>query len=218
MYTQIFKEILLELEDNGRSVKDLVNYCREQYDGNKEELKIIDEFARDYRPDSSIWWYTRECFTYQMLNRALRTLESDIIMKMDFFIRDLHRQIEKLYPEQFESHQGKVFTVYREQGLSIQDFEKLEKMKDGLISFNNFSSTSKKQDISLDFAICALRKREIVGILFKTTVNPSTSPTPFALIENVSYIKAEQEFSMHTIFRIGEIEKIQNNNDFIKSH
>jgi len=214
MYTQIFKEILLKLEDNERSVKDLVNYCREHYDGNKEELKIIDQFARDYRPDSSIWWYTRECFTYQMLNRALRTLESDIIIKMGFFIRDLHRQIENLHSEQFESHQGKVFTVYRGQGLSIQDFGKLEKMKGGLISFNNFLSTSKNQDISLAFATYALGKPETVGILFKMTINPSTSSTPFALIENVSYIKAEQEvlFSMHTIFRIGEIEKIQNNN------
>jgi hypothetical protein len=122
MYTQIFKEILFELEYNEQCFEELVNYCREQYDGNIDELNIINQFARDYRPDSSIWWYTRECFTYQMLNRALRTLESDIIMKMGFFIRDLHHQIEKLHAEQFGKDQEKIFTVYRGQGLSIQDF------------------------------------------------------------------------------------------------
>jgi tetratricopeptide (TPR) repeat protein len=213
MYTQIFKEILFELEYNEQSVKDLANYCREQYDDNIDEIKIINQFEHDYRPDKSIWWYTRECFTYQMLNRALRTLESDIIMKMGFFIRDLHHQIEKLHAEQF-GEQAKVFTVYRGQGLSIQDFEKLEKTKGGLISFNNFLSTSKKQNVSLSFAKYALTKLETIGILFKMTINPSTSSTPFALIDSFSYFDAEQEvlFSMHTIFRIGDIEKIENNN------
>jgi tetratricopeptide (TPR) repeat protein len=214
MYTQIFKEILFELEYDEQSVKDLVNYCREQYSDNVEELNIINQFARDYRPDSSIWWYTRECFTYQMLNRALRTLESDIITKMGFFIRDLHHQIEKLHSQQFGKHQEKVFTVFRGQGLLIQDFEKLERTKGGLISFNNFLSTSKKEDISLAFANYALTKTEFVGILFKMIINPSTPSTPFAMVDGVSYYEAEEEeilFSMHTVFRIDDIKKIANN-------
>jgi tetratricopeptide (TPR) repeat protein len=213
MYTQIFKEILFELEYNEQSVQDLANYCREQYNGNTDELNVINQFARDYRPESSIWWYTRECFTYQMLNRALRTLESDIIMKMGFFIRDLHHQIKKLHTEQFGDDQKKVFTVYRGQGLSIQDFEKLEKAKGGLISFNNFLSTSRKQDISLPFAKYASAKTELVGVLFKMLINPSTLSTPFALINGCSYISEEEEvlFSMHSIFRIGEIEQIEAN-------
>jgi hypothetical protein len=60
---------------------------------NSREQNIIDEFARDYRPEMSIWWYTRECFTYQILNRALRTLVDDTIVNMGFSICDLHRQI-----------------------------------------------------------------------------------------------------------------------------
>jgi tetratricopeptide (TPR) repeat protein len=214
MYTQIFKEILFELEYNEQSVQNLVHYCRERYEGNINELNIINEFAHDYRPESAIWWYTRECFTYQMLNRALRTLESDIIMKMGFFIRDLHQQIEKLHREQFSGNQNKVFTVYRGQCLSVADFEKLEKSKGGLISFNSFLSTSKSQDISLEFAKCASFRTESVGVLFKMNINPSTPSTPFAFIKNLSNIESEEEvlFSMHSVYRIGEIEKIENKN------
>ena len=67
-------------------------FVAKTYQGNPSELKVVEEFGRDYRPHTAVWWYTRECFTYQMLNRALRCLEGDIIVDMGFFIHDLHRQ------------------------------------------------------------------------------------------------------------------------------
>ena len=85
MYTQLFKEILLEMKDDENSVKVLTAYCRNFYKGNTRDSKIIDEFERDYRSESVIWWYTRECFAYRMLNQALRALEGDTIINMGFF-------------------------------------------------------------------------------------------------------------------------------------
>jgi tetratricopeptide (TPR) repeat protein len=213
MYTQIFKEILLEMKHDVQAIKDLAIYCRKHYSGNMNELAIINEFERDYQPKSSIWWYTRECFTYQMLNRALRTLEGDTIINMGFFIHDLHRQIEDLHRKQVSSYQGKPFIVYRGQGLLTVDFEKLRKTKGGLISFNSFLSTSKKRDVSLHFAKEALAKTDTIGILFQMTINPSISSAPFAAIQGVSYFDTEEEIllSMHTVFRIGEIAKIDKN-------
>ncbi|CAF5077684.1 unnamed protein product, partial [Rotaria sp. Silwood1] len=53
---------------------------------------------------------------------------------------------------------------------------------------------------------------DMVGILFQITIDPTVSSTPFASIREVSYYKEEEEilFSMHTIFRIGEVRKIHN--------
>ena len=85
MYTQIFKEILLDMEHDPQVIKDLANYCRALHENNVNELMIIDEFEQNYRSKSAIWWYTRECFTYQMLNRALRTLEGDTIINIGLF-------------------------------------------------------------------------------------------------------------------------------------
>nr|ACD54646.1 TPR domain containing protein-like protein [Adineta vaga] len=104
---------------------------------NSNELKIIAKF------EQPIWSYTREYFTYQMLNRALRNLESDTIIKMSIFMRHLHRQI-----------------------LSKIDFEKLTKIKDGGMSFNNFLSTNTKRDISLGFTEYVLVKSDVIVILF----------------------------------------------------
>ena len=210
MYTQLFKEILLEMTYDQQSIRNLAHYCRQFYGKNSNELRIIDEFECQYRSKSSIWWYTRECFTYHMLNRALRMLEGETIINMGFFIRDLHKQIRRLYEKQIKTYHGKSFIVYRGQGLSENDFERLSNSKDGLISFNNFLSTSKKQRISYGFARYASARVKTIGVLFRMTIDPSISSTPFASIRQISYCRHEDEilFSMHTIFRIGQITSI----------
>jgi len=215
MYTQILKEIIFEIKYNKQSVKDLVTYCQEKYAGNDNELHIIERFERDYRRHSPIWWYTYQCFLHSMLNRALRTHEVDIIIKMGFFIQDLHRQIEELHKEQSDDQQKRSFTVYRGQGLSKDEFEKLIKAKGGLMSFNNFLSTSKKRKVSLEYAEDALNNIDMIGILFKMIIEPSNLSTPYACIDGVSYYSSEQEtlFSMHTVFRIGDIKQIDDDNN-----
>ncbi|CAF1156869.1 unnamed protein product [Adineta steineri] len=213
MYTQIFKDILLKMEhDQEQAIDILAVYCCKFYSDNIDELSVIAEFKRDYRPEQAILWYTRECFTYQMLNRALRTLDADTIINMGFFIRDLHQQLHQLHEQQLSNYHGEPFFVYRGQGLFKTDFEKLKKTKGGLMSFNNFLSTSTKKDVSLRFAKGALGNPDMVGILFIMTIDPRVSSTPFASIKEVSYFKAEEEilFSMHTVFRIAAIKQTDN--------
>ncbi|CAF2829608.1 unnamed protein product [Rotaria sp. Silwood2] len=214
MYTQIFKEILLDMEHDQQAIQDLVIFCQEKYQGNRKELQIIDEFQRNYRSSKAILWYTRQCFTYKMLNRALRTIDGDIIIRMGFYLCDVHRQIEDLHSKQINQYHGKTFLVYRGQGLPNVDFDKITKSKGGLISFNNFLSTSKNRKVSLNFATDALGTTDMVGVLFKMTIDPTESSTPFASIRELSDFAQEDEilFSMHTVFRIGEVRKIDKNN------
>ncbi|CAF4186440.1 unnamed protein product, partial [Adineta steineri] len=64
MYTQLFKEILLDVEYGNKAIKDLAVCCREVFTGNSIELQLINEFERDYGPQKARWWHTRQCFTY----------------------------------------------------------------------------------------------------------------------------------------------------------
>ena len=212
MYTGIFKEILLEMNFDQQAVKDFATYCR---DGNYGALNNIAQFENDYRSDLAIKWYSSSSFIYSTLNRALRMLQGDTIIKLGFFIHDLHHRIEQLYQQQIGNYHGKSFTVYRGQGLLMSDFEKLVKTKGGLISFNNFLSTSKNKDVSSIFAEGALTETGNIGILFKMDIDPSVSSTSFALIDEISAYREEEEvlFSMHTVFRISEIKKMDNNNN-----
>ncbi|CAF3676730.1 unnamed protein product [Rotaria socialis] len=210
MYSQIFKEILLQMEFGDHDMKDLIKFRLEEYRGNDKEIKIINEFQHAYRPENAISWYTRECFTYKMLNGALRTLNGDIMIRMGFFLCDLHQQIEKIHKTQVDKYHGNIFQVYRGQGLTSTDFSQLEKNKNGLISFNNFLSTSTNRGISLGFAQKALKMPNMIGILFQILIDPSIQSSPFASIQEISYFKTEAEilFSMHTVFRINSIEKL----------
>ncbi|CAF4830854.1 unnamed protein product, partial [Rotaria sp. Silwood2] len=175
------KEALLEIEDDDeKSIKDLADYCREQDDISEDQIKQVE---LEYRKHTPIWWYTAETFIYPMLNRGLRQMDVDIILKMGFFIRHLHNHITELHREQ----QGRMptnFQVFRGQGLSMEDFEKMKKTKGGLMSFNNFLSTSRNRTISLDnFARPATKNPSSVGILFVMAIDTAIcmkSSTPFA--------------------------------------
>ena len=221
MYTQLFKDILIDMEFGQRTRQHLVEYVRREYADNQNELNVIDEFERRYHSNEAIWWYSRECFTYQMLNRALRLLEADIIVNMGFFLHDLHRQLEHLHRQQTGRGQWeKRFTVYRGQGLPTEQFDKLKNTKGGLMSFNSFLSTSLNREVSLDnFATEASKKEGMVGILFVMAIDPSISSTPFADIQEHGFFKkkeAEILFSMHTIFRIGAIRDLDSSSQLFE--
>jgi hypothetical protein len=88
------KEILLTINFEPQHMKEFIDYCRAISGNNDRQLEYIDKFERQYRDKKPIWWYTSDCFICPMLNHALRMTNVDIIMKMGFFIRDLHSNIE----------------------------------------------------------------------------------------------------------------------------
>jgi Tfp pilus assembly protein PilF len=215
MYTQILKEILLTIDFESVHFKEFLMYCREQFAGNTIELKNVDKLDKNYRRHLPVWWYTYNCFLYSMLNRALRTMEIELIIKMGFFVRDLHEHLAALHKEQFGGHGHLVsFTVYRGQGLSQTDFDQMKKTQGGLLSFNNFLSTSNDRDVSLKFARRTTATTDLMGILFVMKIDPSIPSTPFANIRDFSAYQKEEEilFSMHSVFRIGQMKQIDGNN------
>ncbi|CAF1567603.1 unnamed protein product, partial [Adineta steineri] len=214
MYTQLLKEILLDIQNSPKAMQNLVACCREVFTGNPIELQVINEFEQNYLPARAIWWYIRGCFTYKMLNQALRTRDVDMIINMGFFLRDVHQQIQQLYEQQVSNYGGKSFVVYRGQGLQQSDFEKLQKTKGGLMSFDNFLSTSKNEQVSLGFAQCASAKPNMVGILFIMTIDPCIKSTPFAFIKEESHFNEEDEilFSLHAVFQVSAIKQMDHEN------
>ena len=56
MYTQLLKEAILQIEDDdGKSLKELADYCRSQE--NISENQIV-KLEKEYRSHTPIWWYT----------------------------------------------------------------------------------------------------------------------------------------------------------------
>lgn len=213
MYSVLFKEILLEINEEDReSINNLINYCR---DHGIDESQL-NYFKSDYHKKTAVWWYSEEMFLYGMLNRALRSLDMEVMIKLGFFIRSLHLQLVQLHKEQAADFKED-FVVYRGQGFMQQDFQHLFDIKGGLLSFNNFLSTSKALQVAMTFVKNSMRKnKDVTGVLFVMTIDPkkiSTWLTPFALIDQHSAIPSEQEilFPMHTIFRVVDIKRTAEN-------
>lgn len=206
MYSMFFKEIVLEIdEDNGKQMRDFIDYCHEKGIPDSE----VSKFHSEYQHSTPVRLYTSQSFVFGMLNYALRTLDMETMVKMGFFIRNLHLQLEQLYHEQSHIFKDEIL-VYRGQRLSSEDFQRLCDTKGGLLAFNNFLSTSMEKSVATLFSPNELDNREnIIGVLFIMTINPDkvvASATPFALVEKYSVFQEEKEilFSMH-VFRIQDI-------------
>ena len=209
MYTQILKENYYFEEVH---IDEFLSYCREQFVDNTTALKTVDLLLKEYGCHEAIWWYTCDCFLYSMLNRALRLMEIDLIIKMGFFLKDLHNHIVTLYAAPFDTHDhSDSLIVYRGQGLSPLDFNRLQQTQGGLLAFNNFLSTSLDRAVAFAFAESIQFDPDMISVLLQITIDLSVRSYQFANVKDISYYRGEDEilFSMHSIFRIGQIKQIE---------
>ncbi|CAF1163311.1 unnamed protein product [Adineta ricciae] len=81
-------------------------------------------------------------------------MDGDIIIRVSFYINDVHRCIEKLHQEhQNENTTAQVPAVCHDQGISKLDFDYLQQIRGGLLSFNSSLSITKKlRQVSIAYA------------------------------------------------------------------
>ncbi|CAF3448738.1 unnamed protein product, partial [Rotaria sp. Silwood2] len=103
MYFLLLTDILIGMEHKYESKMDMINECRSYYIDNERILKQIDEFDKTYKSSDAIWWYSRHCFIYERLNRALRLQDIDILFKYRFYLTDLYKKINQLYLQYIQS-------------------------------------------------------------------------------------------------------------------
>ena len=170
-----------------------------------EVVLIMMQNNRRYLPSSSTMTnrtkpsggYTRQDFVFNLLNRALRLLESDTIVDMGLFIHDLQRQMA-----QFHDHPAPPLTLDRERSLFTDDFQNTKTNQNGLMVFNSVLPSSKDRSISLQFAEGALSTPDTVEILFTMTVNPKIRTLPCANIQQQNLSKTEVA---HFLFSLNSV-------------
>ena len=171
----------------------------------------LDNFDREHSKHSAIWWYTSPGFLHETLNEALRTQDVIGLLRSGFVIQKLHRQLEHM-SKNADPVSG-TFVVYRGQGLSYEDFAELQAITNGgLVSFNTFLSMNTDREMAINSARRAIRDGFETAVLLSITIEASTTVSvPFACIDDLSYFEnSENEymFSINTIFRIQEVEKL----------
>ncbi|CAF0986725.1 unnamed protein product [Adineta steineri] len=226
IYSQLIRDLFLVLEypveQPEHAIREMIQYFTFQFEGYDRNKALFDKMERDYYPVlsgevntvpqyKSIWWYTRCSFIFENLNKALRIQDIDMLFKMRFFIVDLHKQLQDLHSS--APPLSAPLTVYRGQSMSSEEFEKHKSNIGGLMSMNNFLSTSTDKTVAEMFVNASTNEPGMKHILFEIEIDSKIKKQcPFANIEHVSYFENECEvlISIGSVFRIRSMEKDNN--------
>ncbi|UJR12943.1 hypothetical protein I4U23_017116 [Adineta vaga] len=187
---------------------DLISFARTYYRCNKSMLEKIDNFKQNYRSDDAISWYTALDFPSQLLNKALRTGNYDLIKPFLSFIMDLRNCLAREHEHLIE--EGTII-VYRGMNVPIEEVEKFQNVNGEFISINGFLSTSRSRTVAEIFSGLT---NDIVGnaaIIFQIECDAFILGKNFifADISRHSHISDELEvlIDIGSIFRVTNIKQ-----------
>lgn len=210
LWFQLFSYILTRFPRNDHAKQQMIDICRQYYRGNTKELKLIDQFAREYRSEHAIHWYSKQSFVYRLVNKALRTEDMDLLYIFRFFIGDLSHALQQEH-RKILSNQEEILIVYRGLKLDKEEFEKLKDNQGKLISTNGYLSTSRCQALACSFATKPTKRQDIVPVLFEIQchVGKIGQSIVYADIAQFSEYPMEEEvlFDLNACFQIESIEE-----------
>jgi hypothetical protein len=132
IHSLLIIDVFLRMESVETDKQELIKLCKKEYKDNETQLAILREFEENYSQKNALWWYTRESFLYRMLNKALRVQNIDVLFLFRFFIRDIHRSLER---NQCQSP----IHAYRGQVLSSEELNNLRNQLVNLFLLTRFS-------------------------------------------------------------------------------
>lgn len=206
VFFQVLIECLLRLPYTENDKKELINRCKQQYEGNITQLDYIDQFEKNYTPERALWWYTRECFFYRTLNAILRIQDIHMLFLFRKYITDIHTLLKK---DQIKSY----IRVYRGQIISSDELNMLKECLGQFISVNSFFSTSIDETRALLYSNHALSLSNLERVMFEIDADPGMITTkPFADISRYSEYPDEKEvlFMLGSVFRLDSIHRTTN--------
>ncbi|CAF1009461.1 unnamed protein product [Rotaria sordida] len=210
LWLQLFHYIIIRLPRDQPAKKQMIDICRDYYRGNSDELKSIDKFEREYRPEDAIHWYSKQSFIYRMINKALRTEDLDQLQTFRFFIGDLSQSLSYEHQKILSSDET-ILTVYRGTKLNEDEFEKLKENQGKIITTNGYLSTSRHRQSAINFLMKPTKRTGVIPLLFQIQchIQHIGKSIIYADIAKFSDYPDEEEvlFDLNAAFRLDSIEK-----------
>ena len=209
---QLLMDIILRLDHNQFARDEMLELCRARFPTDKSQLTQIDTFDKTYVSEHAITWYTKDCFLYRSLNESLRNEDTNTIIKLRYFIYDLHNQLAELHLDFLRSLplNQPILKLYRGLKMTISELEIFRENETNFVSMNSFLSTTRDYQAARLFAGDGKVEDPEVSVIYEIDVDIRVPHSvPFAEIEYKSYFTGEDEvlFSMAAIFRIGKTQK-----------
>ncbi|CAF1518878.1 unnamed protein product [Adineta ricciae] len=210
---QLLLDIILRLDQTSYAKKDLLDLSRLEYKDDPQEMIKIDDFEKNYQSEDAPKWFTKDSFLYRLLNKSLRIERINHIVKMRYFINDLHNQLAKLQDDFIQSLNGLTnLILYRGQTMKINELNEIKENLNGFISMNSFMSTTQDIEVAIAFSGdgSSEMKPDEISVIYEMTINTNIRSTPYAKIKSKMNDEEEILFSMGSIFRIGDVKELRN--------
>ena len=203
LWFQRILAVLLDSDDRDKAKENFLEAYKRYFDGNRRKEEKIQLFENTYQSCDALQWYTRECFFFEVLNKALRTQDIDVLFSLRFFLQDMYEQLKFEYEK--TSHQIDLL-AYRGQIISSMELQTIRENIGQLISLNSFISTTVEEETAQGFSLSGDPSGE--RVFFRIKVNTTiTNPKPFADISLRSQYANEREvlFMAGSIFQINSV-------------
>lgn len=141
--------VLLDDDDHDKAKKNLLDAYKRYFEGNRRKEEKVQLFENTYRSEDALQWYTKECFFFEVLNKALRTQDIDVLFSLRFFLRDMYNQLKIEYQR---TPLKTDLTIYRGQIISPVELQTIRDNVGQLISLNSFISTTHDEEIAKGFS------------------------------------------------------------------
>lgn len=212
LWFQMFKDMLMRLPRDHNAKRQMLDFCRHYYHGNRAELQFIDEFERDYTSDhpQAIAWYTKQTFLYRLVNKALRTEDIEQLHNFRFFIADLSANLVREHRQSLDDTRRPT-RLYRGLKMEKEEVLLLKQNEGNLISTNGFLSTTQIREVARNFACKPTKRTNVFSVLFEIDCGASElgASIVFADVSQFSAFPDEAEvlFDIGATFRILSVQE-----------
>ena len=203
LWYQIMIDLLLSSATTLQTKEDFFGECQRGSQDNSHRLMEIARIKKSYQAKHALTYYTKYCWFYELINKALRLQNISSIYRLRLGIIDLH----KCMLVSKSKHTRKV-TLYRGQIMGTNEMDKVLRNINGLLSFNSFLSTSRSNEVARMYADIG-NQRETVDDQLLVIFEMNVMENQFSDIMNMSSYPDEEEclFVIGTIFMIISVEK-----------
>ena len=166
---------------------DFIEFCRNYYRTNSWELNLVNEFQRDYSADQArLWLIKKPTFLSRLLSRSLRTRNLELLLYLNFFIRDLKQELTRN-----QSTSTTIIKVYRGQLMSKENLNLLIQSTGQFLSMNTFLLTNSNRQSIRNYLLSSICSENNERVLFEIISTNEQNLFPIGSIFQLVHIEKD---------------------------
>ncbi|CAF4063561.1 unnamed protein product [Rotaria sordida] len=163
---QLVNNIILQYSHNQLAKNEMIDLCRQYYQDNLNNLKVVDEFEHEYHSNKFSQWFLKRSFPYKMIKKALQIKDLDQLNTLRYFMNDLI-QCFSSQPYNTVQYENENLIIYRGTKLSKEQLDEFRKNQGKLLLNNGFLTATRSHSNALNFAKKLAKQINVVAAILE---------------------------------------------------